>query len=645
LAGFARQTPPIYPITPAIPREPKRWLAYLKIHYRMDEKENMVSRKIKLITGLLTTLAFMIALVVLSVSLLPFEILKMLGDRFAQDGSFDSLTPTLVATFHLPGIIVGSIFVITGLSGAFFHNKFSQRLLLGTVRIERFVEILRMDFVQFCRDLRVIRLEIKESVLLVLIMIVGIIPRAMLLSRPIEYDEAYTFIAFARRSFLDVITDYHVPNNHVFHTILVRVSYLLFGDQAWQIRFPVFIAGILIIFCTYLLGRMLYNKQTGYLAAGIVASLPVMIFRSVSARGYPIISLMTLLGFITAGYIIRRKNMIGWILFVLFCVIGLYTVPVMLYPVGFLFLWLLSSIRDITRSQYTRLSWIKHIITSGLFVVFFTFLLYSPILIFNNIRGTYDSITILHPISFGDFIRTIPEGFSAVLTGWQIYLPAAWGILLAVGLVISLWQIKRKSKYSIPTHIVLLLSTCVILLIQHPAPVNRIWLWMVPILIVWSSSGIVRIIQLMHNIRAGNIIGSILVAIIVVGMAINGIQISHTASINLWGEDPPAEEITLALIPKLDAKSTIIVSKCVDAYYWFYFFNHGVPISVFYKQGGDIEDHKIFVIHDYHAGCGSSPVDDMLSQYGIDLSLIDFNSVNPVIEMDDVTVYEVQILH
>ena len=150
--------------------------------------------------------------------------------------------------------------------------------------------------------------------------------------------------------------------------------------------------------------------------------------------------------------------------------------------------------------------------------------------------------------------------------------------------------------------------------------------------------------QMLLKYSRGKIIGLFLLTIIVFGLAINGNRISYTAAINHWGEDPPVEDITLALISKMDANSTVITGGCVEVYYWFYFFIHGVPLSVFYWRGMDIDGHKLFVIEDHHAGCGSDPPMVMLSQYGIDLSLIDLDAIVPVIMMGDVTVYEVQTL-
>src|SRR5687767_3647056 len=72
------------------------------------------------------------------------------------------------------------------------------------------------------------------------IMLIGLYLRSIDLNQPIAYDEAYTFIHFASRPFKHILADYSAPNNHIFHTILVGISYRLFGGEAWALRLPAF---------------------------------------------------------------------------------------------------------------------------------------------------------------------------------------------------------------------------------------------------------------------------------------------------------------------------------------------------------------------------------------------------------------------
>jgi hypothetical protein len=266
-----------------------------------------------------------------------------------------------------------------------------------------FNNILKKDLGQFWQDLLSLRVTRLEGMLIGMITAGGVIPRAFLLNLPIEYDEAYTFIAFARRSFRAVLTNYDVPNNHVFHTLLVRLSYLVFGDQAWQVRLPVFIAGVLLIPCIWLLGRMLHNKQVGLVAAGVVAFIPVLISRSVSARGYPLISLLTWLSLQPVART-KKKNLVSWSLFIIFT--RFYTVPVMLYPVGFLLPGCFLN-RD---ARCTSWGWIKHLFVAGCLIVALLFL-YFPILFSNDLPTLYHNFSniiqclklFINPYEISDF--------------------------------------------------------------------------------------------------------------------------------------------------------------------------------------------------------------------------------------------------
>ncbi len=496
-------------------------------------------------------------------------------------------------------------------------------------------------------DFNSIRLNWKESLLLVAIFILGLIPRILLLNRPIEYDEAYTFTQFARYPFRSIISDYSAPNNQVFHTILVRIAYLLLGDQAWQIRLPAFLAGLLIILSAYLLGRMLYNKAVGYLAAGILASLPDFIIRSVSARGYTLVVLMTLLSFILAGYLIRKKNLFGWCLLCFFSAIGFYSVPIMIYPLSVIYLWLFLSIFILDLQQYSRRNWIKYLLASIVLTTGLTVFLYAPILLSPKAGYFYNQNNTLHPLSMGIFVQIFPARLLSLLTEWQRYLPPVWPVIIVIGLILSLVWIKKNNKFKVPTQLAFILALSILLLIQRPDSVTRIWLWIVPLLAIWSSAGLVSSFLWIRSHSIRNIVAMAVPMIIIAGMAFNAISYAYTAKINQWGEDPVAEEVTLAILPHISPNSYVAVNGCFDARYWFYFFNHGIPLSVFYKKDKVRPFDRVFaIVYDHpKAGCGTEPVSETLRLYGPDPSLLDMTTLKPIKSIYYVTVYEVLPRH
>jgi 4-amino-4-deoxy-L-arabinose transferase-like glycosyltransferase len=186
------------------------------------------------------------------------------------------------------------------------------------------------------------------------IALLGAIPRVIHLFYPMQYDEAYTFMAFARPPLYYTLTDYHLPNNHVFHSVLVHFSTRLWGEDPWAIRLPAFLAGWLLIPAVYLLAETLYNSRVALIAAILVAGWPNLINYSANARGYSLIMLLTL-GLFYLGTRVLHEDRLGlWLGMSLLAAIGLFTVPVMAYPLAMLGIWMvMEAVRGVLP---TRLS-------------------------------------------------------------------------------------------------------------------------------------------------------------------------------------------------------------------------------------------------------------------------------------------------
>jgi hypothetical protein len=315
----------------------------------------------------------------------------------------------------------------------------------------------------------------------------------------------------------------------------------------------------------------------------------------------------------------------------------------MVYPLGVVYLWLFLSIFFLDPQQYSRRNWIKYLIISAALTAGLTIFFYSPILLSPNAANIYNQNNTLHPLGLAEFLQIFPARLQSLLTEWQRYLPPVWPVIIVIGLILSLVWIRKNNKYKVPTQLAFILALVILLLLQRPDSVTRIWLWIVPLLAIWSSAGLV---SSFHWIRARAIRNVLIVTItivIVVGLAFNAFTFAHTAEINQWGEDPVAEDVTLSILPHLTANSYVVVNGCFDARYWFYFFNHGVPLSVFYKKDKTRPFDRVFAIvyKQPKAGCGIEPVSDTLRMYGPDPNLLDMTTLKPIESIYYVTVYEV----
>ena len=260
---------------------------------------------------------------------------------------------------------------------------------------------------------------------LALITLLAAATRGFYLAQPMLHDEAYTFIAFASRPLLPAISDYALPNNHIFHTLLVYLAYHLLGNQPWIIRLPAFVAGVAIVPLAYAAGAIFYNRKAGLLSAGIVAAAPLLINYSANARGYTLVCALTLCAAALAAYVKDHRNRIAWALLALTCALGFYTIPIMLYPAGMLVVWLALSglFKDIAQ-DYRRAFW-GYLLGACLLLVGLTALLYTPVFIKSGIGAVVNN-SYVRPDDPATLAEQVESRVASTAEQWTSGAP--WGM-------------------------------------------------------------------------------------------------------------------------------------------------------------------------------------------------------------------------
>jgi uncharacterized membrane protein len=135
--------------------------------------------------------------------------------------------------------------------------------------------------------------------------------------RGIWLDEAIS-IHQANLSFHDMFenlqyADRHPPLHHVVLWLTVRAI----GDGELAVRIPSLIAGTLVIPALYLLGRELYDRRTGLVAAAFGAASPLLIWYAQEARMYAFVTLFGLLALWTQLRVIRNGSTLNWAAYIL----------------------------------------------------------------------------------------------------------------------------------------------------------------------------------------------------------------------------------------------------------------------------------------------------------------------------------------
>jgi hypothetical protein len=532
--------------------------------------------------------------------------------------------------------------------------------------IKTFLSALWQDTKTFFKNLSFPRDEKREYLFLSAVMLVALAYRLYAIQKPITYDEAYNYLAFIRGSFIKTMTDYHLPNNHIFLSLLLNLTIRLFGDAQWVLRMPTLIFGILMIPATYGFGKRFYGKYAGLLAAVGVAIFPELVHYSSIFRGYILVALFTLLAFNLADDLRQEKNRFGWGVLTLILILGLYTVPTMLFPFAILYVWFLGVIvsndfgesygaqeysddefarrmhlrrsnlneRETASAQkraprgfiFNKSQWdfLRYTIINGALTGLGTLILYSPILyltpdnllnhrwlekvpmnmLFDQMKG---KVIINFGIWFGDF------------PNWLVGA-------IVIGIIVSLLAHRQLGKHQLPLQFAFAIGIVAVLLAQRPNnPWARVWSFSIAFFMVWAAAGIIEWIK---NRRIQNIILALALLGSVWGAWLN----AHTPI------EPSKEQLVAELLaPRIQENDVIIVEGDYAAPIEYYLLRAGKPREYFHPDKPF--EHAFLVI----VTKGGYTFNDFIGKYAPKYAL-DVETLTPLYAFGNYEVYEIEPL-
>lgn len=126
-------------------------------------------------------------------------------------------------------------------------------------------------------------------------LLLGIILRTVHLNKGLWIDEYLTVINYIRPEFSYIASNFSDDNQHWLFSVLAKISVLTFGEAQWSVRLPAAIFGMLSIWATFRLGRLVFNDSVALLSGFLLAISYHHIWYSQNARGYTILLLGTIL--------------------------------------------------------------------------------------------------------------------------------------------------------------------------------------------------------------------------------------------------------------------------------------------------------------------------------------------------------------
>ncbi len=116
--------------------------------------------------------------------------------------------------------------------------------------------------------------------------------RVISINQSLWLDEATTALV-SKMQFGEILTQFSTKDFHPpLYYFLMKLTGIILGYSEIALRTPSVVAGVLTVFVVYILGKKLFNKQIGMVAALLLATSPLHIYYSQEARMYSLAALI-----------------------------------------------------------------------------------------------------------------------------------------------------------------------------------------------------------------------------------------------------------------------------------------------------------------------------------------------------------------
>jgi 4-amino-4-deoxy-L-arabinose transferase-like glycosyltransferase len=296
-------------------------------------------------------------------------------------------------------------------------------------------------------------------------------------------DEAATWLFYSSKSALYGLVSYTLPNNHVFHTVLVSVSTFIFGNHPWAIRLPAFVAGVAMIPLSYLAAKRLHGDGAALLTAAFVASSSVLIEFSTNARGYTLVAAIFLALIFLAP---DDDDARAWNRFAVLSAIGFLTIPTMLFPFGVVVSWL--ALRIARAHDVDRAALAKRLARAVLRTFGLVALAYLPAILWSGPHAVFANRFVTSK-PWGVFTSRIGPSLGSTWMGWNRDLGSVGATVFVVLFVVGFARDRAR-------FVVAAIFWCgALLVVERWVPFHRVWSFLIPIYWMTVAAGIALVVR------------------------------------------------------------------------------------------------------------------------------------------------------
>ena len=365
-------------------------------------------------------------------------------------------------------------------------------------------------------------------------------------AQPMRVDESGTFLSYASQPWFFALTVWNEPNNHILHSFLVHLSCAVFGESEWAIRLPAMLAGILLIPVTYAAMRIQFNRSVGLLTAAMLATSTYALDFAANARGYTIIMLMFMgLLWLMPKLLSRRPK--AWIAFVLLGAVGLYTVPIMVFPLAIVGLWLMISAVLKAPPEGRRLFFLKFVFGFAS-IGLLTLALYSPALVVSNIQTEMQEATTFaaHESRWDIVVHSLAPRFDKWWEFWAYDYPLVVSVALLLGFGVSAFLSGRMSAHGSRLFWASALGFLGVVIVMKRLPPDWSVPFLWPLFLALAGAGLMALVKLIRLTNQKRLDQIVIVLVLLMGLGQIGRLVFYGISADVPWQSGYADVIAAA---------------------------------------------------------------------------------------------------
>ena len=327
--------------------------------------------------------------------------------------------------------------------------------------------------------------------------------RAVLVDHRMRYDEAFTFLRFAFPPDPAAWFDYLAPNNHILHTLGMHIATRIGGIEPWAIRIPAFLGGVALVPAGAWWGAQLTGKRLGGIYAGVlIGASSLLIEYSVNARGYSLICLAAVaMGIATTAICRDAHRRTPWVAWVILAALGMFTIPVMLYPIAIYALLIALQTLVGPGNRQVRGLVMRRLVLGLCAAGAATIVLYLPVIHVSGLAAILANPYVT-PVAFSDVLDRLPKVAAETLQHWTRDTSILWAVLVGVGLLVAGVQGVRRRRLLLGLPILGALVLGVAALVHRVVPFPRVWLFLLPLILVCAGGGLAELAERFSPRRA-----------------------------------------------------------------------------------------------------------------------------------------------